>query len=197
MDARPVSWLTDRPPSGSFPNARPHSGSTGVQWMLPEASPLTVAGAARDSHPLPSTSAVLKRAKRKRTHVTRVPVGLSTGDATRVHAKRSRHLAFEGRDLVRRHEDHRAALHGGIDPAQGARPASPRRATLTVHRGEDAGDPDHRRGQDGPPALALGQLTDRPSGERRQARGGERRLRRTGGLTRSRATKERISAIVA
>jgi hypothetical protein len=52
MCARPVSWLTDRPPSGSFPNARPRFGiNLTFSGCLPEASPFTVAGAARDFSP--------------------------------------------------------------------------------------------------------------------------------------------------
>ncbi len=51
---RQVSWLPDLSPSGSFPDARPlrsHASS----GFSPGASPVTVAGAARDLHPLPST----------------------------------------------------------------------------------------------------------------------------------------------
>src|SRR5712692_3715545 len=49
----PVSWLPDLSPSGSFPNAQPISRSETFSGLLPGASPVTVAGAARDLHPLP------------------------------------------------------------------------------------------------------------------------------------------------
>src|SRR5262245_59291831 len=50
---RQVSWLPDPPPSGSFPNAQPVFRSLAFSGLPPEASPVTVAGAARDFHPLP------------------------------------------------------------------------------------------------------------------------------------------------
>jgi len=51
---RQVSWLPDLSPSGSFPDARPFR-SHASSGFSPGASPVTVAGAARDLHPLPST----------------------------------------------------------------------------------------------------------------------------------------------
>src|SRR5262245_6107533 len=50
---RQVSWLPDPQPSGSFPNAQPVCRSLAFSGLPPEASPVTVAGAARDFHPLP------------------------------------------------------------------------------------------------------------------------------------------------
>ena len=61
---RQVSWLPDPPPSGSFPDAQPVSRSTRVQWIAPEASPVTVAGAARDFHPLPLADECKERRRR-------------------------------------------------------------------------------------------------------------------------------------
>ena len=50
---RQVSWLPDRPLSGPFPDARPIPRSLTSSGIVPNASPVTVAGAARDFHPLP------------------------------------------------------------------------------------------------------------------------------------------------
>src|SRR5262245_65755008 len=50
---RQVSWLPDPPPSGSFPDAQPVSRSLASSGLPPEASPVTVAGAARGFHPPP------------------------------------------------------------------------------------------------------------------------------------------------
>src|SRR5262249_56705206 len=64
---RQVSWLPDRPPSGSFPHARPVSRSLASRGLPPEASPVTVAGGARGFFPPPpsppSEKAVVRRTR--------------------------------------------------------------------------------------------------------------------------------------
>src|SRR5262245_27262770 len=56
---------------GLLPERPTPLGISDVQWMLPEASPFTVAGAARDSHPLPSTSVCCERTLRTANVTTR------------------------------------------------------------------------------------------------------------------------------
>ena len=101
MNARPVSWLTDRPPQGSFPTVQPRLGSLTISGYCARGVPVDSGGGRAGFSPASLDELVFEKNEPKQTHGTREDAGLSTDEPAGVQTNRARRPVFERGELVR------------------------------------------------------------------------------------------------